>query len=61
MMGSVHAFCHLLIFFTINFLKKSFQENNLSVKQYGSRSGPTFCRADLGTNCLQRLSVEDDD
>ena len=36
------AFCHLLIIFTINFLKYSFR-NTRTVKQFGSRSGPTFC------------------
>ena len=41
----LHAFCHLLILFKINFLEKFFQEYYQSVKQFGSRSGPTFCRA----------------
>ena len=30
----------------------------MSVKQIGSRSGPTFC-PDLGPICLQRLSADD--
>ena len=30
-------------FFKINFFKKLFQEHYLSVKQFGSRSGPTEC------------------
>ena len=50
--------CRLLIFFKINIFKKFFQEYHQSVKQFGSRSGPTFC-PDLGPNCLQRLSADD--
>ena len=38
-------FCRLLIFFKINFFEKFFHEYHLNVKQIGSRSGPTFCRA----------------
>ena len=40
-----HVFCCLLIFFKINFFEKFFQEYHQSVKQLGSRSGPTICRA----------------
>ena len=32
-------------FFKFTFSKKVFQEYQQSVKQFGSRSGPTFCRA----------------
>ena len=32
-------------FFKINFFEKIFQEYHQSVKQFGSRSGPTFFRA----------------
>ena len=32
-------------FFSNNFFEKFFQEYHLSVKQIGSRSSPTFCRA----------------
>ena len=45
-------------FFKINFLVKFFQEYHQSVKQFGSRSGPTLCRAWSGSNCLRRLSAE---
>ena len=38
-------FCRLLIIFKINFSEKFFQEYHQSVKQFGSRSGPTKCRA----------------
>ena len=42
--------------------KKKIQIYHQSVKQFGSRSGPTFCRPDLpvGPNCLQMLSAADD-
>ena len=40
--------CHLLIFFTFNFFEKF--RNTISVKQFGTRSGLTFCQADLGSN-----------
>ena len=39
------CFYCLVIFFKINFFKKIFQEHYQSVKQFGSRSGPTFCRS----------------
>ena len=39
-----HVFCRLLIFFfKINFFEKLFQECYHSVKQFGSRLGPTLC------------------
>ena len=47
-------FCCLLIFFKINFFEEFFQKYHQSVKQFGSRSGPTFFSPDLGSNCLQR-------
>ena len=37
--------CCLLIFFKINFFEKFCQKYHDSVKQFGSRSGTTFCRA----------------
>ena len=37
-------------FFCINFFKKIFQEYHRSVKQSGSRSGPTVIRLNLGFN-----------
>ena len=40
-----YFFCCLLIFFKINFFEKFFQEYQLGVKQIGSRSCPTLCRA----------------
>ena len=38
-------FCCLLLFFKIIFFEKFFWEYHQSVKQFGSSSGPTFCRA----------------
>ena len=44
------SFCRLLTFFKIFFFsKKIFQEHYQSVKQFGSRSGPTFCRSWSGS------------
>ena len=37
--------CRLLTLVKIKFFKKFFQEHCQSVKQFGSRSGPTFCRS----------------
>ena len=37
-------FCCLWIFLKLLFFKNIFQEYHQSVKQFGSRSGPTFCR-----------------
>ena len=38
-----HLFCRLLVFFKINFFEKLFREYHQSVKQFGFRSGPTYC------------------
>ena len=51
-------FYRLLFFFKLT-LEKIFREYHQRVKQFGSRSGPTFSRPDLGTNCLQKLSADD--
>ena len=48
-------------FFQNYLFQKLFQEYHQSVKQFGSRSGPTFCRPGLGPNCLQKLSAVDRD
>ena len=46
MLGNFSCFwCLLLTFFKINFFKKFFQEQYQSIKWFGPRSGPTFCRA----------------
>ena len=48
-------FCRLWIFFffKLNFQKKSFR-NTLSVKQFGTRSGPTKCRAWSGSKLFAK-------
>ena len=59
-------FCHLRIvlffffffvclFFKLTFSKKIFQEYHQSVKQFGSRSGPTFCRAWYGSKLFAKV------
>ena len=37
--------CRLLMFFKMNIFEKLIREYHQSVKQFGSRSSPTFCRA----------------
>ena len=46
-------------FFQSHFFLKFFQEYHQGVKQFESRSGPTFVGPDLGSNCLPRLSADD--
>ena len=48
-------FCFLLIFFKFNFFEKFFQEYYQSVKQFGSRSDPTFCRAWSGSKLFAKV------
>ena len=50
--------CCQLFFFKINFFKNNFQEYHQSVKQFGSRSGPSFVRPDLDPNCLSVAGKE---
>ena len=53
-------FCHLLIFFKINFFKKFFQEYHQSVSNsLDPDQGQHFVGPDLGPNCLQRLLADD--
>ena len=46
MLGSCFCFRLLTLFFKLNSLKTLFQRHYQSVKRFGSRSGPTFCRID---------------
>ena len=56
LLGNFSRFlCRLLIFFKIDFFKKFFQEYNQSVKQFGSRSGPTFRRAWSGSKLFAKF------
>ena len=42
----VHAFLSSAVFFSkIKLLSKNYFRNTIRVKQFGSRSGPTFCQA----------------
>ena len=56
-----HVFCCLLIFLKINFFKNFFQEYHQSIKQFGSRSGLTFCQAWPGSKtvckCYQQTAL----
>ena len=47
--------CRLPIIFKINLSEKIFQEYHQSVKQFGSRSGPTFCRARSGSKLFAKI------
>ena len=56
LVGNFSCFCCcLLTFFKINFFKKLFQEHFQSVKWFGSRSGPTFCRSRSGSKLLTKI------
>ena len=59
MLGNFSCVLLTADFFQNHLFKKFFQEYHQSVKQFGSRSGPTFVGPDLSPNCLQRLSAED--
>ena len=48
-------FCSVLIFSKSNFFKNFFQEYHQSVKQFGFRSGPTFCRAWSGSKLFAKV------
>ena len=53
----LHTLLSSADFFQNQLFQKKNQDYHQSVKQFGSRSGPTFCRPDLGPNSLQRLSA----
>ena len=46
-------------FFKINLFKTLFLEHYQSVKQFGSRSGPTIVGPDLCPNCFAKVSADD--
>ena len=54
----LHGFCFLLIFLKFTF-KKFFQEYHQSVKPKDPDQDQSCVGADLGSNCLQRLSADD--
>ena len=56
MLGNFSCFwCRLLTFFKIKIFKKLFQEHNQSVKQFGSISGPTFCKSLSGSKLFAKV------
>ena len=58
MLGNVSCFfCRLLTFFNINYFKKLFQKHFQSVKRFGSRSGPTFCRSWSGSKLFAKVII----
>ena len=52
------GYCRLQICFKINFFKKFFHQYHQSVKQFGSRSGPTSCRAWSGSEMFAKNSQQ---
>ena len=59
MLGNCSGFyCRLLTFFKIKFLQINHRDHDQSVKQFGSRSRPTFCGLWVQTVC-QRLLADD--
>ena len=59
MVKMCYTFFRLLIFFEINFFEQFYHEHRQSVKQFGSRSGPTFVGPDVGQIFVQWLPAED--
>ena len=49
-------FCRLLTFFIIIFFMIFFREYYQSVKQFRSRSGPTFCWSWSGSKCFAKVA-----
>ena len=52
-------FCHLLIFFKINFFKKSFRNTIRVSNSLDPDHARRFVGPDLGPNCFQKLSADD--
>ena len=44
-------------FFKISILKIIIQEHYQSVKQFGSKSGPTFCRSRFGSKQVAKIII----
>ena len=45
--------------FKFIFFEKKFEEHKQSVEQFGSRSGPTFCRASSGSKLFAMVIYAD--
>ena len=54
-----HEFCLLLIFLKINFFEKLFRNTIRVSNSLGPDPAGHFVGPDLGPNCLQRLSADD--
>ena len=50
-----HDFCRLLTFFQNDHFKTIFQGHDQSIKQFGSRSGPTLCRVWSGSKLFAKI------
>ena len=57
MLGNFACFFVLcgFFFFKLTFFKKTFQEYHQCIKQFGSRSGPTFCRGWSGSKLFAKV------
>ena len=55
MLGNLSCFTVCWFFFKIIFFENFFQEYHQSVKQFGSRSGPTSCRAWSGSKLFAKV------
>ena len=55
MLGNFTCFFVICSFFKTIFSKKIFPEYHQSVKQFGSRSGPTFCQAWSGSKLFAKV------
>ena len=56
MLGNFSCSCSpLLTFFKIKFFKKLFQEHYQCVKQFGSKSGPTYCQSCSGSKLFAKV------
>ena len=53
--GNFSWFCWCLLTFFVIFFFKFFQDHLQSVKQFGSRSGPTFCRSWSGFKLFAKV------
>ena len=55
LLANFACFCHLLISFKIHFFEKLFKEYHQNFKQFGSRSGWTFCPAWSGSKLFAKV------
>ena len=53
----IMIFCSILTFITIDYITYVFHVHYLSVKRFGYRSGPTFCRSWSGSKLFAKAKV----